>query len=188
MAPDYNQPRDEITYTARSTTWVIALSSGLIGLGVLAILMPTLTSAIFTSMIGWIALVGGGLQLIEAFKAKPVKGVWLNLVVGALYAIAGLYLVLNPLLATAALTLVLGWLFTVEGILTIAMAFGHRAGRALSWLVVLNGVITLILGIFTLNQWPMTAFWVIGFYVGVSLVFSGVSLLAAALDLRKRLP
>ena len=57
----------------------------------------------------------------------------------------------------------------------------------LPWLVVLNGVITLILGILVLNSWPSSSFWLIGLYVGISLLFSGISLLAAGLATRKAL-
>lgn len=38
-----------------------------------------------------------------------------------------------------------------------------------------------------LNRWPISALWLIGLYVGISLLFSGMSLLAAALAARKTL-
>jgi uncharacterized membrane protein HdeD (DUF308 family) len=36
-----------------------------------------------------------------------------------------------------------------------------------------------------LNRWPVSALWLIGLYVGISLLMSGISLLAAALAARK---
>jgi uncharacterized membrane protein HdeD (DUF308 family) len=86
------------------------------------------------------------------------------------------------------LTLAFGILFIVEGIFTIVMGFTNRSGRSMSWLVVLNGIITLILGILVLNSWPLSALWLIGLYVGISLLLSGISLLAAALAVKKELP
>jgi uncharacterized membrane protein HdeD (DUF308 family) len=79
-------------------------------------------------------------------------------------------------------------LFIVEGIFTIIMGFTNRSGRSMSWLVVLNGIITLILGILVLKSWPFSALWLIGLYVGISLLLSGISLLAAALAVKKELP
>jgi uncharacterized membrane protein HdeD (DUF308 family) len=169
----------------QSTGWVIALSICLIILGVLAILMPTIASAFFTSVMGWIALISGVVMIIQSFRSKPVRGFWLNLIVGIFYAIAGLYILFNLISAVAALTLAFGILFIAEGIFTIIMAFTNRAGSSMSWLVVLNGVITLILGILILNSWPSSALWLIGLYVGISLLFSGISLLAAALATRR---
>lgn len=181
MNPDLQSEID----IKQSTGWVIALSICLIILGVLAIFMPALASAFFTSVIGWITLISGGIMIGQAFRSKPVRGFWLNLVVGIFYVLAGLYILFNLVAAVAALTLAFGILFVAEGIFTIIMGFTNRAGHSMFWLVVLNGVITLILGIMVLNHWPSSALWVIGLYVGISLLFSGTSLLAAGLATRR---
>jgi uncharacterized membrane protein HdeD (DUF308 family) len=65
------------------------------------------------------------------------------------------------------------------------MAFTNRAGNQMSWLVALNGIVTLILGIMVLTRFPSSAIWLIGLYVGISLLLSGISLLAAALVARR---
>ena len=83
------------------------------------------------------------------------------------------------------MTLAFGILFIVEGIFTIIMAFTGRAGHRMFWLVAFNGVVTLILGIMVLNHFPFSAIWLIGLYVGISILMSGVSLLAAALAARR---
>jgi uncharacterized membrane protein HdeD (DUF308 family) len=173
------------TEIKKNTGWIIALSIALIILGIVAIVMPGIASAFFTAVLGWIALISGVVMIVQSFVSKPVRGFWLNLVVGILYVIAGIYILSNLLISVAALTFALGILFIVEGIYTIIMGFTNRSGHRMSWLVVLNGVITLILGIMVLNQFPFSAIWLIGLYVGISLLFSGVSLLAAALAVRK---
>jgi uncharacterized membrane protein HdeD (DUF308 family) len=169
----------------KSTGWVIALSIGLIILGILAILVPGIASAFFTSVIGWITLISGIVMIIESFQSRPLRGFWLNLIVGILYVIAGIYILFNIGAALLALTFAFGVLFIVEGIFTIIMAFTNRAGHRMSWLVALNGVVTLILGIMVLNRFPFSAIWLIGLYVGISLLLSGISLLAAALAVRR---
>jgi len=99
--------------------------------------------------------------------------------------IAGIYILFNLGAAILALTLAFGILFVAEGVFTIIMGFTNKAGHRMSWLVVFNGVITLILGIMVLNRFPFSALWLIGLYVGISLLMSGISLLAAALAVRK---
>ncbi len=170
-----------------STSWVIFLSISLIVLGVLAIIAPAIASAFFTAMMGWISLISGVVMVVQSFRSHPVRGFWLSLIVGIFYAVAGLYILFNLGAALLALTLAFGILFIVEGIFTIIMGFTQKAGRSMSWLVVLNGVVTLILGIMVLNRWPVSALWLIGLYVGISLLLTGVSLLAAALATRKAL-
>lgn len=176
--------RPEVDVT-KPTGWVIAFSIALIVLGFLAILMPAIASAFFTSVMGWLSLTSGIIMIIQSFQSRPVRGFWLNLVVGICYAVAGIYILLNLGAAVLALTFAFGVLFIVEGIFTIIMAFTNRAGHRMSWLVALNGVVTLILGIMVLNQFPVSALWLIGLYVGISLLMTGVSLLAAALAARK---
>ncbi len=171
----------------KSTGWLIAGSILLILLGIAAIIMPGLASATFTMVMGWILLIGGIVRIVKSFQSKPVRGFWLNLIIGILYVIAGLYVLFNPLMATAVLTLTLGILFIVEGIFSIIMSFQARPGGEFSWLVLLDGIITLILGILVWNNFPYSAIWLIGLYVGISLLFSGISLLMIALSARKTL-
>lgn len=180
-------PSTEIESTRAALGWVITLSTGLVGLGILAILLPTMASAVFTSVIGWITLLSGGLQILQAFQARPLRGLGLNLGVGIFYAIAGLYIVFNLAMVKAVLTLAFGVLFMAEGVLTTFMAFSYRAGRSMSWFVAINGIITLILGILVINRWPFGALWLIGLYLGISLLLSGASLLGAALAVRQTL-
>lgn len=187
MTMDPHSNTEASTEIKTTTGWVMALSIGLILLGILAILMPGIASAVFTSAIGWIALISGILQIVQAFQARAIKALWLSLGVGVLYAIAGLYILFNLVKATAVLTLAFGLLFIAEGFFTIIMAFTYRAGRSMSWFVAINGIITLILGILVINRWPFSSLWLIGLYVGISLLFSGASLLGSALAARKEL-
>lgn len=169
------------------TSWVIALSLGLMLLGVLAILISNIALAFFTSGLGWLVLTSGILQVIQSFQSRPVKGTCLSRGGGALYAIAGLYILINPVKSTVVFAFALGLLFIAEGVFTIAMAFGYRAGRSLSWFVAVNGIVTLILGILTINGWPFRSIRLIGAYLGISLLLSGASLLSAARAARKEL-
>lgn len=101
----------------KSTGWIIALSIALIILGILAISSPVIASAFFTALIGWITLIGGVIRIIQAFKARPLRGFWWSLVVGIFYVIAGIYILSNIAAAVVALTFAFGILFIVEGIL-----------------------------------------------------------------------
>lgn len=167
--------------------WVIALSIGLMMLGTLAILMPWVALAFFTAAMGWLVIISGLLQVIQAFQARALRTMGLNLGVGALYAITGLSILINPVKSATVFALALGLLFIAEGFFTIAMAFGCRVGRSMSWFVAINGIFTLILGILVINGWPFRALWLIGIYMGLSLLLSGASLLSAALAARKEL-
>jgi len=46
-----------------------------------------------------------------------------------------------------------------------------------------DGVITSVLGVLVLAQWPASGLWVIGLFVGIDLVFYGFALIALGLGL-----
>jgi uncharacterized membrane protein HdeD (DUF308 family) len=50
---------------------------------------------------------------------------------------------------------------------------------------VVDGIITLLLGLLIYLQWPSSASWAIGTLVGVSLIISGVTRLMLSLAVRK---
>ena len=54
--------------------WMIALSVVLMLLGVIAIFMPLFASAVFTLMMGWLALISGVVMIVQSFVSKPVRG------------------------------------------------------------------------------------------------------------------
>jgi len=82
------------------------------------------------------------------------------------------------------LALVLALLLLFEGVFDIALYFRLRAIEGSSW-VLLDGVVTLILGLMIYVQWPSTAAWAIGGLVGVSLVTSGLTRVMFSVTVRK---
>ena len=99
----------------------------------------------------------------------------LSVVVGGLFLRA-------PLDTLLALTLLLACLLMVGGIFKIVAALSYRFG-AWGWPLV-SGVIDLILGVMIGLEWPASALWVIGLFVGISLVFRGLNWIGLGLALR----
>ena len=87
-------------------------------------------------------------------------------------------------MGVASLTLVLASLFLVEGILNIVLFFRTRSLRGSSW-VLIDGIITLLLGLMIYAQWPSSSAWAIGTLVGISMIFSGVTRVMLSLAVRK---
>ena len=81
-----------------------------------------------------------------------------------------------------ALTLLLACLLTVSGIFKIVAALSYRFG-AWGWPLV-SGVIDVVLGVLIWLEWPASALWVIGLFVGVNLLFRGFNWIALGMALR----
>ncbi len=142
--------------------------------GMLAIALPRLSSIEIVIVLSWLILIAGVWHIIFAFHSHSIGRFLWKFLVALLYVAAGLYLSMNPLLGVVSLTLVVAIFLVLEGVIEIVLYFKLRGVRHASW-VMLDGIVTLILGILIWKQWPSSSRWVIGTLVGISLIFSGVS-------------
>ncbi len=167
-----------------ASTWSILCGVAFIILGVLAVGSPALAAVAVNAVIAWLIVLAGVVHLSLAFYAHRAGSVLWKLLVGLAYIFFGIYLIAHPALGVASLTLVLALLFLVEGIFDIALFFQMRAIGGSSWILV-DGIITLALGLMIYLRWPSSSNWAIGTLVGVSLIISGVTRLMLSLAVRR---
>jgi len=156
----------------------------LIGLGMLAVASPLVAALAVNVLVAWLIMLAGVVHLIVAFHTREAGSMIWRVLVGLAYVCFGAYLVARPAVGVASLTLVLASLFLVEGILNIVLFF--RVGPLLrsNW-ILLDGIVTLLLGLMIYMQWPSSSAWAIGTLVGVSMIFSGVTRVMISLAVRK---
>jgi uncharacterized membrane protein HdeD (DUF308 family) len=167
-----------------ASTWSILCGVALIVLGMLAVGSPAMAAVAVNAVIAWLIVLAGAVHLSLAFYAHKAGSVLWKLLVGLAYIFFGVYLIAHPSLGVVSLTLVLALLFLVEGIFDIALFFQMRPIGGSSWILV-DGIITLLLGVMIYRQWPSSSNWAIGTLVGVSLIISGVTRLMLSLAVRK---
>jgi uncharacterized membrane protein HdeD (DUF308 family) len=126
-------------------------------------------------------MLAGIVHLMLGFRAHGAGSMIWKLLVGIAYLCFG---IVHPVLGVASLTLVLASLFLIEGILDIILFFKMRPLQGSSW-VLLDGIVTLLLGLIIYMQWPSSSAWTIGTLVGVSMIFSGVARVMMSLAVRK---
>jgi len=156
----------------------------LIVLGMAAVGSPFLAAVAVNVAIAWLIVLAGAVHVILAFRAHGAGSMIWKLLVGVAYVCFGVYLILHPVLAVASLTLVLASLFLIEGVLDIVLFVKMRSVGGSTW-VLLDGIITLLLGLMIYMQWPSSSAWAIGTLVGVSMVLSGVTRVMMSLAVRK---
>jgi uncharacterized membrane protein HdeD (DUF308 family) len=172
--------------TPKSIGWSIALSVLLILAGLFAILIPPLSGLAVTLIFAWTMIISGITHFVFAFKTHTTGGVLWELLVGAIYLFTGVYLILHPLSALIALTLILAIYLFLEGIVETILSFQLRPRHGANWLLI-DGIVTLILAIMIWRSWPASTVWVIGTLVGISMVFSGFSRLMLSLAAKRAL-
>lgn len=167
-----------------ASTWSIVWGVLLIIFGMLAIGSPLLAAVAVNALIAWLIVLAGVVHLVLAFHTHGAGSVIWKLLVGVAYLCFGAYLIMHPVLGVASLTLVLASLFLIEGILDIVLFFKMRPVQGSNWVLV-DGIITLLLGLMIYLQWPSSSAWAIGTLVGVSMIISGVTRVMISLAVRK---
>ncbi len=162
----------------------LVLSIILIIFGLLAIALPMVSSIGVAIVIGWMVIFAGVAQLVHAFQSTGIGHIVWKVVVALIYLVAGFSLIARPVAGVAGLTLVLGVFLFAEGIADVVAYFATRKSGNSSWML-LDGIITLVLGFLIWTRWPSSALWVIGTFVGISMVMTGTTRFMMALAVRK---
>ena len=147
--------------------------------GLLAISLPLASSIGLVILAGWLILFGGIAHLIFAFHVRGAGGVLWQLLLAIAYGVAGIYILVHPLLGLVSLTLVLTIFLFFEAGLEFVLFFSVR-GRARAGWILVDAIVTLLLAILIWAHWPSSSAWVLGTFLGISLIFSGVSRLMRA--------
>jgi uncharacterized membrane protein HdeD (DUF308 family) len=174
--------RHELAALRGNWLWFVLLGVALVVLGFIALGSVFVASLATAVVIGALLLVGGVAETIGAFWSRGWSGFFLHLLSGVLSIVVGVLFLRAPLDALLALTLLLACLLMVGGIFKIVAALSYRFG-AWGWPLV-SGAIDVILGVLIWQGWPASALWVIGLFVGISLVFRGFNWIGLGLALR----
>lgn len=164
--------------------WLVAVGVIEIIVGVLVIFSPLAGGLTVTMLLGAGLVVGGIARLFAAFGADSFGAGALAFLWGLLVAVAGFYILTNPTLGLASLTMVLAVMFFAGGLTQIVVAFKMKPVSGWGWMLT-GGIVTVLLAFMIWRQFPFSGLWLVGTLVGVHLVFAGTSTLAAGSAARK---
>ena len=167
----------------KHSTWFLVMGVALIVIGCIAMASAVVATILSMLFLGWLLIIGGLFEVIHGFARRRWSGFFINLLGGILYAVAGFIILLDPGLAAITLTLLIAMLFLAAGIFRLVIAFStplHHRG----WLV-FNGALSIVLGLSIWASWPLSGLWVIGFFVGIDMIFDGWTEVMLALTVRR---
>lgn len=162
--------------------WLIAAAIVVFVCGVLAIVLPVTFPVGMAALLGWLFVVAAIAHVAFGIHFGRGTFAW-HAFIAALYCLVALCLLANPLLGIVLLSLVVGVVLLAEGIIQIVLFFVLRRHRHAVWILI-DGIVTLTLGIMACAHWPPAAPEIIAYLVGISFISSGVSrpVLAFAID------
>jgi uncharacterized membrane protein HdeD (DUF308 family) len=168
----------------RASGLSIVLGIVMILAGIIAMFEPGLAGVLIAYVVGWSAIFNGFAQIVFAFRTHGGWHIALEVILGIIYIVAGIFLLLNPIAGLAALTLVLASFLLVYGVFAIVFGFQMRPRHGWGW-VLFDGIVTFLLGCLIWVHWPSNTPWVVGTLFGISIFFSGITRFMMSLALRR---
>ena len=162
--------------------WFLAFGIALVLLGALAIVRSVAATVVSMLFFGWLLLFAAGIEVVQAIMVGKWAGLFQHWLSAALFGVLGALIIWRPLVTAEILTLLIGAFFLVAGAFQLITPFVISLPEW-GWHT-LNGLITFVLGILILAQWPVSGLWVIGLFLGIELVFYDAAWVAVALRLR----
>jgi uncharacterized membrane protein HdeD (DUF308 family) len=162
--------------------WFLVFGIALVLIGVLAIARAVAATVVSMLFFGWLLVIAAGIEIVQAIMVGKWAGLYHHWLGAILFGVLGALIVWRPLVSAEILTLLMGAFFLVAGLFQLITPFLVSLPEW-GWHA-LNGIITLVLGILILAQWPVSGLWVIGLFVGIELIFYGGAWIALALRLR----
>jgi uncharacterized membrane protein HdeD (DUF308 family) len=176
-----SEPETDIDLS-RTIRWLIASAVVVFACGILAIVLPLTFSIGVAGLLGWLFIFAAVAHVVFGIHFASGTLAW-HTFIAALYALAAINLLVNPLLGVVLLALVIGIVLVAEGIIEVVLFFVLREYRYVVWILI-DGVVTLVLGIVACAQWPPASLELVQNLVGISFISSGISRLLLGFAIR----
>ncbi|MCB1503038.1 MAG: HdeD family acid-resistance protein [Bauldia sp.] len=164
--------------------WFLALGIIFIIAGVFAIVAPMVAGLTVTIVFSIVLVWLGIMAIIQAFGTKSWGGFIWELLIGLVLLVGGVATWINPVLAALSLTIVVGAVFLAKGVIQAVMSFQMRPHSGWGWMLT-AGILSVIVGLIILIQWPLSTAYALGYLAGISLIFSGWSYVMISLAAKR---
>jgi len=162
--------------------WLLVLGLSMVILGTVALIIAPAATLGTVLVLGWLLVVSGVVEAIQAFRVRKWTGIFLHLIGGVLGILVGLLIVTHPVAGALVWTLLFASFFTAIGLFRLVAAIRLKFPNW-GW-AAFDGAVTLVLGTLLWIDWPGSGLWFLGFAVGVSLLLRGWSYVMFAIAVR----
>ena len=164
--------------------WFLAFGIVLGIVGIVAIVRSFITTVASMMFFGWLLMFAGIIELMYASMVGKSVGLFLHLLLALLFGIIGALMVFRPVVSAEAITLAMSVFFVVAGLYQFLASMWISNLPGAGWGAA-NGMISAIMGLLLLAQWPVSGLWVVGLFIGIDLIFYGSAWIATALELHE---
>jgi uncharacterized membrane protein HdeD (DUF308 family) len=164
---------EEIAYPIRRFMYADGIA--LVVLGMLSILMPFIAGLVVNVLLGVVMIAAGFSWCAFGSQAPGGRSRLGSWVTGLLAILCGIYMLVRPVTALAALTLAAAAFLMAAGLMRIFMSIELRHYKGWGW-GLFNGFVTVALGVLIAVHWPFSGYWAIGILLGVDMMMAGLGL------------
>jgi uncharacterized membrane protein HdeD (DUF308 family) len=151
-------------------------------LGVLGITFPVVMSLTTAYFVAWLLLFGGITLTFHTYKTN--KKDWLGWFKAFIFILSGALTIVYPTTGVAALGIILATYLFMDGFVSFALAIEQKPQKGW-WIILINSITSVILGAIFIIGWPFNSIFLVGLYIGISLLFDGVVLLSMSSAVKK---
>jgi len=157
----------------------------LVILGFAALVFSLMATIVTVTLNGVLFLIAGAAEIGVGVHSRDWGRFFLWVVGGLVYVAAGVLCIVNPVLASVALTLLLGAGLIAAGAVRAYLATQLPADHPRG-LVFVAAAVTILLGLIIVSGWPHNSVYVLGTLLGVDLLFHGVGWASFGMGLQAR--
>lgn len=165
--------------------WPSLVGGGLaqLALGAVGLLLAGVTTLLSVVVFGVLLAAGGVVELLQAYRFRGSRrGLFVYLLSGVISLFAGILLLFNPIAGAMTLTLFIGFLLIALGAFRL-VATAMRDLPARGWAIA-SGLLTALLGVLLVIDWPASSVWSIGAIVSANLLVTGFAHVLLGFELR----
>jgi uncharacterized membrane protein HdeD (DUF308 family) len=157
----------------------------LVVLGFAALFFSLIATIVTVTLNGVLFLIAGGAEIGIGMHSRTWGRFFLWVIGGLLYIAVGVLCIINPVLASVALTLLLGAALIAAGLVRAFLATQLPPDQPRA-LIFLAAAVTILLGLIIVSHWPLDSVYVLGTLLGVDLLFHGVGWVSFGMGLHAR--
>ena len=153
----------------------------MIVIGIIGIIFPNIISLTLNFFISSIFFLSAIALAYSAYACRTqTLMMWFKPFILLLLALLILF---HPAVVISTLGLILAMYFLMDGFAGIALSVEIKPAKGWAFML-LNGLLSLLLGVIVLVGWPLSSTWLVGLLIGISFLFDGIALLAIAGNIR----
>ncbi len=142
-------------------------------LGIIGVVFPTFVTLATVLFVSWLMLFAG--ILASYFTWITNRGDWLGWLKSIILIVVALFMMFYPMSGVGTIGVVLSVYFFVDALAGFGLARAMYPNKGW-WVWLVNALLSFALGVFFVVGWPFSSLYLIGIFIGINLLFDGITL------------